>query len=85
MLVKNLDKNMNHYHNTMLNYVQFGSNNKFNLFILNKMLDNGQITEGNKKDNWSLMKGRMTTLFDLILEPVLQVNVYGVGILEDQV
>ena len=68
--VEKLDKNLEHCNYTVLRDVQFGPSNKFNLFAVNKMLDDGWCAEGNSKEGWCLKKDGYIIRFDIRISTV---------------
>ena len=53
-LWKKLDKNSNYCNYRALKGVQFGKNNTFNVFAVNKMLDKSWEERDTSKENWIL-------------------------------
>ena len=52
--VEKLDKNGEHCNYTVLKDVQYGTSNRFNLFAVNRMLEQGWEARGKKEGGWSL-------------------------------
>ena len=67
IIVEKLDNKMNHCNYTVLREVNFSSSNKFNLFAVNKILDDRWLTEGNSNEGWFLKRDGFIIRFDICI------------------